>query len=179
MGNSTPTPRAKCTKLTGQHLLPFPRDLSAKVEGLGAPTSKQIQLNIRYPFIQALRRKYTKFILPKKLLSAERIHITCTIDDAYFNRKFTPMILFEKVREKACLWNRLTRMQITTETLLFVGPKIRFIDVKSLAKFSLRTTYILFIATCALQLVDHILRVAVIRPRKVPKITRIVRIVKH
>ena len=69
MGNSTPTPRAKCTKLTGQRLLPLPRDLSAKIEGLSAPTSKQIQLDIRHPFIYALRGKYTQFILKKKLLS--------------------------------------------------------------------------------------------------------------
>ena len=47
-------------------------------------------------------------------------------------------------------------MKIATETLLFVGPKIRFVDFESLAKFSLRTTHIHFIATCALQQVDHI-----------------------
>ena len=62
-------------------------------------------------------------------------------------------------------------MKITTQAFLFVGPKVRFIDVKSLAKLSLRTTYILFIATSALQQVDHIFRVAVIRPRNVPKET--------
>ena len=73
------------------------------------------------------------------------------------------------MREKACLWDRFARMQITTESLLFVGPKIRFIDAESLAKFSPRTTYILFTAKCALQQVDHILRVAVICPGKVPK----------
>ena len=89
------------------------------------------------------------------------------------------MILLKKMREKACLWDRLTRMKIATETLLFVGPKIRFVDVESLEKFSLRTTHILFIATCALQQVDHILRVAVIRLRKNPEKPRIICIIKH
>ena len=49
-------------------------------------------------------------------------------------------------------------MKIIMETLLFVSPKVRFIDLKSLAKLSLRTTYELFIATSALQELDHILR---------------------